>query len=509
MSTEVHAVAQHAVLYALMRQQLLEELLRRHGVNLRAISVDDGSGQIRLGPLTGRARLVAQVTGREVRWAHHRKLSKRVGPEPLGPRIRGFGQEHGLEQLVGDGHPFPTPPGMDPNQVMTNVGHELGVVAVEVLGADVVYQVLPGKLARQDVYAVDQLSEPVRALELGDVITFFPRVMPMVTQLDHALGGLSALTGWTVGKGPDREGNKRTYEITDQQGARVLVDFTFDARGSVTHLHFDGVHPPAGEPTAETPPRAGHPQPGRESYGLVPAVRRVAQRGVLPVLLRQAVLQQALQEAGVAGDISVDERQETIWFGGQRARARLVGVVGEGMLMWAFAQQLQAQLGPEPLAHLVREYGTRHGLVEVSNEYFPWTVPEGRPVAEAINELAHDVGMFAVQALGHEYVYQALHTPSGAAQLVLLVDQLPFDVPALRLSDVVAHLPGVINHADNLDNSLAGLAEATGWRLEELAPGSPDKRRINLVDGDRWTSFELSFDGHGKVSHLHFEGNLQ
>lgn len=245
MTGQVRRVGQHAIIYALVRQELLAELLESTG-GAGQFSLDILSHEIRFSDsLHGRCHLLASIAvdPASMVWAYSPMFAQQVGPDPLAARIRDFGNRHQLDQLTTEENFYEVPAGSDQRDVVTNLSHDVGALGVEVFGPDVLYYSFPtGNAGSRGVVLVDQLSTPVRKVELADVMVRLPRLVQQVDDLDWSLEGLAHLAGWRLEQQPG-DGSVG-YRLTDADGAWFSLDVTRDRAGRMTNISFNGINQP-------------------------------------------------------------------------------------------------------------------------------------------------------------------------------------------------------------------------------------------------------------------------
>lgn len=244
MLTQVRRVGQHAALYALVRQELLSELLEANTDGGR-FSLDILTHEIRFSDAVhGRCHLLASiaVNPASLVWGWSPMFAEHVGADPVAARIRDFGSQHNLPELTTEEVAYAVAEGQDQLQVITDLSHDVGMLGVEVFGPDVVYYSFPtGSAGSRMVVVVDQLSVPVRRLELADVMVRLPRLAQQVDDLDWSLEGLAALAGWGLARSqpsPSSQG----YRLTDTTGAWFSAEVTRDEHGRLTNIKFQGIN---------------------------------------------------------------------------------------------------------------------------------------------------------------------------------------------------------------------------------------------------------------------------
>lgn len=249
MLVQVRRVAQHSVLYALLRNERLGEFDAMRPPT--TFDVDASGGRVTFrseqgGELTGRARFLASIAvdPATLLWGFSPSMEQHTGPNEVARRIREIGLGEGFEQLSAEEVPYQVGEGRDQHDVIAALGHDVGQLGVEFFGPDVCYYTYPtGNAGSRGVVLVDQLSEPIPPVELRDVFVKLPRLIEHVDDLSWSLGGLvRQLPGWKVDWRKDSTPERRVFRVVDDKGAHFVGEAAYDGQQRLTRVNLDGLH---------------------------------------------------------------------------------------------------------------------------------------------------------------------------------------------------------------------------------------------------------------------------
>ena len=251
MTQQIRRVGQHAVLYAMIRQELLGEWLQERlgdaGFQLdlreRVCAFSSDRGRI-----TARAELVASIAVEPATllWAWTPRMAERVGPPDAVTRMREFGAAHGLHEFTDDEVPHGRDGEDDEVRVarIIALGHDTGQAAIEALGAGYRYYSFPSNAAgTRGVVVLDDWSDAPPEPTTVDVFTKLPRLVPEVDDLGWSLEGLARLMpGWSCERLADAGPGRPVWRLVDGDGRRFDVAAEFDERNRLVAVRLDGLH---------------------------------------------------------------------------------------------------------------------------------------------------------------------------------------------------------------------------------------------------------------------------
>lgn len=226
------------------------------------------------------------------------------------------------------------------------------------------------------------------------------------------------------------------------------------------------------------------------------ALQPLADRAALFTALRQDALSAAADALGehrwdadlTAGTLTftanADPTRQLV------TRAHLIATIAPGprSLLWAWAHP---QGDPQGVASQLREYGTEHGVAELTSPEVPFPA-EASGDADWIAQAAHTIGGVAVELTGRSPYYSA--PVDGGTRAVFLLDA---PLAPLTVADAVVALPRVLSGAALPDarTSVWDLARLAGWTLtwtDEAFSGA------TVVDTSGTATFR--FDEQARIS---------
>lgn len=196
------------------------------------------------------------------------------------------------------------------------------------------------------------------------------------------------------------------------------------------------------------------------------ALQPLADRAALFSALRQDALATTLEDLGenrwdadmAAGTLTftsnADAARQLV------TRAHLVATIAPGprSLLWAWAHP---QGDPAGIAAQLRDYGTEHGIAELSETELPFP-EDASGDAEWITAAAHTVGAVAVELTGRAPYYLA--PVGGGTYAVFLLDA---PLPPLTVAAAAIVLPRILSGLALPDARTAvwDAARLAGWNL--------------------------------------------
>lgn len=236
------------------------------------------------------------------------------------------------------------------------------------------------------------------------------------------------------------------------------------------------------------------------------ALQPLADRAALFTALRQDSLASALESLGdnrwdadmAAGTITFtsndDASRQLV------TRAHLVATIAPGprSLLWAWAHPQGDAAG---VAAQLRDYGTEHGIDELSRTELPFPA-DAAGDAEWIAQAAHTVGAVAVELTGRAPYYIA--PVGGGTSAVFLLDA---PLPPLTVASAAIVLPRILSGLAMPDARTAvwDAARLAGWNLTWT-----DESFSGATITDATGSATFHFDQQARItnieSSLHAQG---
>ncbi len=241
MTEQIRRCAQHATIYATLRQEQLHDTLAQVLGDYRW-SVDLGTQRFTFASGTGTveatAHLLASIAAdpATIRWGHAASFGSYGSAVALAEEVRETGRRHRLDQLVDEDVPYRTPPGADQGDVIAALAHDVGALGVELLGPTYCYYSMPVGGASRAVLLLGDLSHPLPPVTLDDVLARLPRQLSQIDDPAWSLDGLARLLpGWSVTHDADGTGGHQV-RVVDDAGRAATVGYRIDDFGRVTRL---------------------------------------------------------------------------------------------------------------------------------------------------------------------------------------------------------------------------------------------------------------------------------
>ncbi|AQQ15431.1 hypothetical protein CGLAU_07380 [Corynebacterium glaucum] len=202
-------------------------------------------------------------------------------------------------------------------------------------------------------------------------------------------------------------------------------------------------------------------------------VRRIGQRAYIYARLRLDLMHRLIDahEFGKPTDkYSMNFRDGEIYIWQGRLRGRIQTVASIAMkpatVLWGYAppfadgRKLQEE-------ELIKLYGERHNLGQLTCGQVPHGIPNGPDEANEMKILGYEIGAMAMYIFGGDYIFLSITNELAGNELVTLVSDLSSPVPPVTLLDVLEHISRYVDFIDDMEWSLGGLVEMMpGWRLE-------------------------------------------
>lgn len=156
-------------------------------------------------------------------WAH-----PQGDPQGVAAQLRDYGSQYGISELSSPELPFPADTGADVESWISDLAHQIGGVAVEVIGRAPYYSAPVGGGTR----AVFLLDAPLAPLTVADAVVALPRVLSGLTLSDarSSVWDLARLAGWNL-QWTDEAYSGAT--VTDSSGSAT---FSFDESARITNI---------------------------------------------------------------------------------------------------------------------------------------------------------------------------------------------------------------------------------------------------------------------------------
>lgn len=244
--SQIEHVAEHAVLYARIRQEMLGELTESGQGGDFQVDMQQGRIAFNLasgGQITGKASLVASIAVEPQTmlwgWAPMFSQNRSIGAAHT---MRQFGEQHGLEAFTTVEVPYPPrQPGDDEKISVANVSHTIGWAAIEVLGPDKLYYSTPSSAAgSRVVLLIEELSTPVERPDWPNILPRLPRLLESVKNTGWAVEGLARMLGWHFAPQPPTQPGNEVFRITDPQGTYAQITTERDQYGRITYVRVEG-----------------------------------------------------------------------------------------------------------------------------------------------------------------------------------------------------------------------------------------------------------------------------
>ena len=257
MTNRIRRCGQHACIYAMLRQELLDDMLTARLGDYRW-DVDLGAQRFTFsspsGTVTATAHLLASIAAKPatLMWGFAPSFTQYGPAVALSAGVRQVGQAQGLAQFTDYEVAYPVPLGADQGEVIASLAHDVGALGVELFGSSYCYYSMPIGGGSRAVVLLGDLSHPLPEVTLAEVFSRLPRYLTGVDDPAWSLDGLVRLCpGWTITQGRDATGAHHA-RITDQAGRTASVEYRTDEYGRLRemNLHHDGDPAPGRGTTA-------------------------------------------------------------------------------------------------------------------------------------------------------------------------------------------------------------------------------------------------------------------
>lgn len=238
---QLRRVGQRAAIYALVRQEMLAEILEQRlgeydwSVNLpeRRFVFSSERGTI---TATGQVLASIAVDPATLLWGFAAPFAPFTGQDPAAARIPIFGARHSLDILQREEVPYAVRPQDNQVDVITSLSHDVGMAATEIFGPTALYYSgATGGAGSRQVFLLDDLSVPVPELTLGRLFPSLTRYVMAVDDIDWSLHGLVHLMpGWSLSR--EDAGVTTGYRITNSRGESYMLSVTRNEQGGIANV---------------------------------------------------------------------------------------------------------------------------------------------------------------------------------------------------------------------------------------------------------------------------------
>lgn len=243
-------MGQHAAMYAMFRQELLDEMLVARLGEYRW----DADHQARRlvfsserGEVTASSHLLASIAAKpaSLLWGYAEPFAPYVGSDPLAARIRELGRQHGLDELTREEVVYEYNPSEDQTEVIAAMAHDVGMLGIEFFGPQKVYYTFPTGGGARQVLLLENLSEPVPEITIDGLFPRLARYLSGVDDIAWSLEGfVRLLPGWRFEQIMASPQTQR-LRVIDPEGASFAVSMTRDSKGRVSEISLQGVDRPS------------------------------------------------------------------------------------------------------------------------------------------------------------------------------------------------------------------------------------------------------------------------
>lgn len=249
MLQQIRRVGQHAAMYAMFRQELLDEMLVARLGEYRW-DADHQARQLvfssERGEVTASSHLLASIAAvpASLLWGYAEPFAPYVGPDPLAAQIRELGRQHGLDELTREEVEYDFSSSEDQAEVIAAMAHDVGMLGVELFGPKKAYYTFPTGGGARQVLLLEDLSEPIPEITIDGLFPRLGRYLSGVDDIAWSLEGLvRLLPGWRFEQVASSSSTQR-LRVIDTQGASFSVSITRDTRGRVSNIGLQGVDRP-------------------------------------------------------------------------------------------------------------------------------------------------------------------------------------------------------------------------------------------------------------------------
>ncbi|MBO3725539.1 hypothetical protein J5X07_10975 [Actinomyces bowdenii] len=241
MIPQLRRVGQRAAIYALVRQEMLAEVLEQRlgeydwSVDLRARRFVFSSERGRI-TATGQVLASIALNPASLLWGFAAPFAPYVGQNSAASRISIFGARHGLEVFQREEVGYEVEPGENQVELVTTLSHDVGMAATEIFGPRILYYSgATGTAGSRQVFLLEDLSVPLPDLTLNRLFPSLTRYVMAVDDIDWSLHGLVHLMpGWSLSR--EDIGATTGYRIANTTGQSYTLSVTRGEQGEIANV---------------------------------------------------------------------------------------------------------------------------------------------------------------------------------------------------------------------------------------------------------------------------------
>ena len=178
---EIHRLAQHAAIYSMLHQELLDKALKE-AIGTYSWHIDipdrvltftsvDGGGEV---TCEGDTLASVAVHPATLLWGYAKFFAPYVGDNPAARQIRSFGEEYQLESLTQEEVPYEFDESRNQLDAIVALSHNVGMLASVVYGPEAYYYTGPtGNAGARQTYLVRNPSVEIAPVTVREL---FPRL---------------------------------------------------------------------------------------------------------------------------------------------------------------------------------------------------------------------------------------------------------------------------------------------------------------------------------------------
>ncbi|WP_331271206.1 DUF6882 domain-containing protein [Corynebacterium durum] len=168
-------------------------------------------------------------------WAYAELLASHGAAVERAQKVREYGLAHNEDELSSEEVAYTFPAGADQGDVIANVAHDIGSLALTVFGTDYYYYSAPIGGGSRMVLLLENLSEPVPPITLNELYARLPRYLQQVDDIPWSLEGfVELMPGWSLELNNDADAHHA--RITDDAGRSIRVTYQLDQYDRLTRL---------------------------------------------------------------------------------------------------------------------------------------------------------------------------------------------------------------------------------------------------------------------------------
>ena len=241
--TRIRRIGQRTVIYASLRQELMKQMFDEKVGTDDSVNYDVDLGIQRFamvsntGEVTAKAHLLASIAAQPptILWAYAPLLASHGAAVERAQKVRDYGLAHNEDELSSEEVAYTFPADADQGDVIANVAHDIGSLALTVFGTDYYYYSAPIGGGSRMVLLLESLSEPVPPITLNELYARLPRYLQQVDDIPWSLEGfVELMPGWSLELNNDADAHHA--RITDDAGRSIRVTYQLDQYDRLTRL---------------------------------------------------------------------------------------------------------------------------------------------------------------------------------------------------------------------------------------------------------------------------------